>query len=225
MAYSSKKKIQLIVSIIKMLRIATKNMVPPAATAIIQHYGKNPFLILVSCVLSPRTKDTVSLPASQRLFDYARSPQELLLLSSETIEKLIYPVGFYRQKASQLRKLSSMLIEKYNGIVPSTKKDLLTLPGVGPKIANLVLGDAFGIPAICVDTHVHRISNRLGLVKTTTPLETERALEEIIPVSYWSEYNKLMVMLGQNICLPTSPLCSLCPLLKICPQRGVIRHR
>lgn len=213
------------ITIIELMRVATKKMVEPAATSITRQYGRNPFLILVSCILSLRTRDTVSLPASQRLFAHAQTPQALLLLSPKTIEQLIFPTGFYRQKTKQILKICSILIEQYNGKVPKTPEELMLLPGVGPKTTSLVLSEGFGIPAICVDTHVHRISNRLGLVKTKSPAQTETALKLLLPKKYWSEYNKLMVMWGQNICVPISPKCSICPLLPLCPQIGVLKHR
>jgi endonuclease-3 len=209
------------ISIIEILQVATKGMVQPAATSITKQYGRNPFLILVSCILSLRTRDSVSLPSSQRLFEHAQTPKTLLLLSPTTIENLIYPTGFYRHKTKEILKICTILLEKYHGKVPNTYEELITLPGVGPKTANLTLAEGFGIPAICVDTHVHRISNRLGLVKTKTPEQTEEALKKLLPQKYWSEYNKLMVMWGQNICVPISPKCSICPLLPLCPQIGV----
>lgn len=213
------------ISIIKILQSATKNMIEPAATTITNQYGRNPFLIFVSCILSLRTKDSVSLPASQRLFEHAQTPQALLLLSPATIEKLIYPTGFYRNKTKELLKICKILLKEYDGKVPNSYEELIKLPGVGPKTANLTLAEGFGIPAICVDTHVHRISNRLGLITTKTPEQTEEALKLLLPQKYWSEYNKLMVMWGQNICVPISPKCSECPLLPVCPQIGVTRHR
>lgn len=213
------------VAIIKRLRQATHGMTEPAVTTIIREYGHNPFLILVSCVLSLRTKDTVSLPASRRLFHYARTPQELLNIPLSEIQKIIYPVGFYRQKSKQLHGISRQLIENFDGKVPQEEEQLLSLPGVGRKTTNLVRGEAFGIPAICVDTHVHRISNRLGLVNTQTPEETEDALKKIVPSEYWIEYNKLLVMWGQNICVPIAPWCSRCVLADICPKKGVIKQR
>ena len=214
-------------AIIKQLRIATENMTQPAVTEIVNLYGRNPYLVLISCILSLRTKDTVSLPASIRLFERAKSPQQLLALSPDIIEKLIYPVGFYHKKTKQLYTLSAQLLEKYGGMVPNSETNLLSLSGVGRKTMNLVLAEGFGISAICVDTHVHRISNRLGLVITKTPEETEEALKKILPKKYWSEYTKLMVMWGQNICVPTSPFCSRCPLqaLSLCQQVKVIHKR
>jgi endonuclease-3 len=212
-------------AIIKILQSATKGFVEPAATTIIKEYGREPFLVLISCILSLRTKDAVSLAASQRLFSHAQTPRKLLSLSSQTIEKLIYPTGFYRQKTKQIKAICTVLLEKYNGSVPNTQEKLLELPGVGPKTSALVLSMGFDIPAICVDTHVHRVSNRLGLVKTKTVAETEQQLKQLLPEEYWSEFNSLIVMWGQNICVPISPKCSICPLLPLCPQVGVVRHR
>jgi len=213
------------IAIIKILRTATIGMVEPAATSIVKQFGRDPYLVLISCILSLRTRDPVSLAASQRLFAHSKTPQEMIHLSAKTIEKLIYPAGFYRQKTKQILALSKILIEKYNSKVPNTVEDLMALPGVGPKTTALTLSEGFGIPAICVDTHVHRVSNRLGLVKTKTVEETEQQLKQLLPKKYWSEYNGLLVMWGQNICVPISPKCSICPLLPLCPQIGVIRHR
>lgn len=211
--------------LIETLKKKTDGMTETATSGIVRLYGRDPFLILVSCVLSLRTKDTVTLPASKRLFEYAKTPQELLQLSTQHIQELIFPVGFYRQKAVQLQKISMQLLEQFEGEVPSTKKELLSLPGVGIKTTNLVLAEGFGIPALCVDTHVHRISNRLGLVATRTPEETERALQKIIPKKYWIAFNGLLVMWGQNQCVPISPFCSTCPLQKRCPKIGVKKQR
>ena len=212
------------VKIVETLRKATQGMVEPAATQIIQKFGQDPFLVLVSCILSLRTKDTVSLPASLRLFEIAKTPQALLALPLHKIEKIIYPVGFYKTKARNLHKICDLLLKEFNGKVPKTEKELLSLPGVGRKTANLVLGEGFNIPAICVDTHVHRISNRLGLVNSTTPEDTEEQLKKLLPKHYWVEYNRLLVMWGQNICVPISPFCSRCVLSPICPKIGV-KHR
>lgn len=214
-----------VLRIVSLLRSGTKNMAKPAACEVVRLYGKNPFLVLISCLLSLRTKDTVSLPASIRLFSLAQTPKSFLFLDRSLIEKLIYPVGFYRQKAQQIHALCAQLLEHYQGTVPTTKEGLLLLDGVGPKTANLVLGQGFGIPAICVDTHVHRISNRLGLVTTQTPEETERELSKIVPKQYWIELNTLLVMWGQNQCTPLSPWCSSCPLKGLCPQEGVKKNR
>jgi endonuclease-3 len=212
-------------AIIKILQSATRNMVEPAATSIIKQYGRDPFLVLISCILSLRTKDATSLAASQRLFEHAKTPQEILSLSTAFIQKLIYPTGFYRQKTRSIQAICAMLIQNYQSKVPHTEEELMKLPGVGPKTTALVLSEGFEIPAICVDTHVHRVSNRLGLVATKTVSETEQQLKKLLPKKYWSEFNSLMVMWGQNICVPISPKCSICPLLPLCPQIGVIRHR
>ena len=214
-----------VLQIIKILQAGTKEMTRPAASGIVRLYGRNPFLILVSCILSLRTKDTVSLPASLRLFKLATTPEDLREVPFYLLEKTIYPVGFYRQKSQQIHRLCQQLLQQYGGKVPATQKELLQLNGVGPKTANLVLSEGFLIPALCVDTHVHRISNRLGLVATTTPEETERELKKIIPRQYWINFNSLLVMWGQNRCLPISPLCSTCPLKTLCPKNGVSKNR
>ena len=212
-------------AIIKILQIATAKMVEPAAITIVKQYGRDPFLVLISCILSLRTRDAVSLAASQRLFAHAKTPQKIISLSSKTIEELIYPTGFYRQKTKQILTICHILLEKYKGKVPQTEEELLELPGVGPKTTALVRSIGFEIPDICVDTHVHRVSNRLGLIKTKNVLETELQLKKLLPKKYWSEFNSLIVMWGQNICVPISPKCSICPLLPLCPQVGVTRHR
>jgi endonuclease-3 len=213
------------VKIIKILQAATRDMLLPASTQIVARYGKDPYLILVGCLLSLRTQDTVSFPASCRLFAKAKTPKSMLKLPISTIEKLIYPVGFYRNKAKILHSMSKDLLERFGGKVPKTSDELLSIKGIGLKTANLVLGEAFGVPALCVDTHVHRISNRLGLVKTKTPEETERALQQIVPKKYWVEFGKLLVTWGQNICVPILPKCSECAISKLCPKIGVTKSR
>jgi len=216
---------KLAVEIIERLRKAADGMVEPAATQIVKKFGKNPYLVLMSCILSLRTKDAVSLPASIQLFAAAKTPKEMVRLPAGKIEKIIYSVGFYRQKARSLREISKDLIERFGGKVPNNEQDLLSLKGVGQKTANLVLGEGFGIPAICVDTHVHKISNRLGLVKTKTPDETEQALKKILPREYWIEFNGLLVKWGQNICVAISPFCSKCALYGCCRRVGVTKNR
>jgi endonuclease III len=211
--------------IIEQLRIATCGMEPPASQTIVSRFGRDSFLVLISCILSLRTKDTVSLPASCRLFELARTPQEILALSVQTIEQVIYPVCFYRRKAVTLCRISDEIQNKFHGLVPRTQAELMSLPGVGLKTANLVLSEGFGIPALCVDTHVHRISNRLGIVQTKTPEETEAALRHVLPSEYWIEWSRLLVMLGQNVCVPISPFCSVCPVRPLCQRIGVQRSR
>ena len=186
---------------------------------------EDPYKVLVSCVLSLRTKDSVTEEATKRLFNKVNSPFKMVKLSTQQIEKLIYPVGFYRQKAKYIKELSKKIIKDFKGKVPSNLEDLLKLKGVGLKTANLVLGRSFGIPAICVDTHVHRIANRIGWVKTKSPKETEEKLKNIIPKNYWIRINSLLVAFGQRICLPASPFCSRCFVSKFCKKVGVKRSR
>jgi endonuclease III len=187
--------------------------------------ARDPFRLLVACVISLRTKDEVTAAASARLFAVAAQPRSLARLPEERIAKLIFPAGFYNTKAKQLRAIAATLLAEHGGQVPADRDALLALPGVGRKTANLVLGLGFGIPAICVDTHVHRISNRLGLVRTSVPEKTERALERVLPEKYWIDINDLLVTFGQTVCHPTSPRCSTCPLAARCPRLGVTRSR
>jgi endonuclease-3 len=183
--------------------------------------GATPYEILVSTLLSLRTKDEVTAVATERLLEKARTPQEMLALGEAQIESLIRPVGFAPTKAKRLRQVSRILMEQYHGRVPDDLDALLALPGVGRKTANLVLSEAFGLDAICVDTHVHRISNRIGLVKTRTPEATEEALRRVLPRNLWQRYNPLLVAFGQVICRPVSPFCSTCPVRSLCPRLGV----
>ena len=183
------------------------------------------FKILISTVLSLRTKDKTTEEASRRLFAVAQTPTELLKLSVAEIEKLIYPVGFYHTKAKNLLKICELLQKRFQGKIPDTLEELLSLPGVGRKTANLVLTVGHHRLGICVDTHVHRISNRWGLVKTKTPEETEMALRKILPKRYWIEYNDLLVAFGQNLCVPVSPFCSRCKIANLCPKTGVSKSR
>ncbi|HUI25831.1 MAG TPA: endonuclease III [Candidatus Kryptonia bacterium] len=187
--------------------------------------SRDPFRVLVSCLLSLRTKDETTGPASQRLFALADTPQAMLTLSARQIEKAIYPVGFYRTKAKTIRALCKRLVDEYGGRVPDDLDTLLTFNGVGRKTANLVLIQGFGKPGMCVDTHVHRISNRWNYVRTKNPHDTEMALRRKLPPEYWLDYNDLLVAFGQTICKPTSPLCSRCPIERYCPKRGVTRSR
>ena len=186
---------------------------------------RDPFRLLVACVISLRTKDEVTAQASARLFAVAATPEALARLPQSRIAKLIFPAGFYNTKAKQIREISRRIARDHGDRVPADREALLALPGVGRKTANLVLGLGFGIPAICVDTHVHRISNRLGLVRTKNPEETEHALEKVLPRRLWIEINDLLVTFGQNVCQPVSPWCSTCPLAAHCPRTGVGRHR
>jgi len=190
---------------------------------IVGRYRHDPFTTLISCLLSLRTKDALTRVASQRLFRLARTPQRMLGLSVQTIERAIYPVGFYRTKARTVRSVCHDLLWRYGGRVPNELEELLTIKGVGRKTANLVVTLAFEKPGICVDTHVHRISNRWGYVKTKTPEQTEMALRRKLPPRYWRIYNDLLVTFGQNLCHPISPWCSRCALARVCAKVGV-RH-
>lgn len=205
-----------VLEILKRLGKETNGMVLPASETLVQEYGRDPFLVLISCLLSLRTKDTASLPASRRLFSYARTPQALLAMPLESIQTCIYPVAFYRRRAQNLKDVSQALIERFGGIVPNTREELMSLSGVGLKTANLVLSMGFNIPALCVDTHVHRISNRFGLVKTRTPEETEKALQKVIPRDRWIEYCNYLVMWGQNVCSARGQKCAQYSLHEFC---------
>ena len=187
--------------------------------------GAAPFEILVSTLLSLRTKDEVTALATARLSEKAATPQQMLQLTEKQIQKLIYPVGFYKTKAKRLLEICRRLLDDFGGAVPDELETLLTLPGVGRKTANLVLTEGFRKDAVCVDTHVHRISNRLGYVTTTTAEKTEWALRKILPRRHWIKYNKLMVAFGQTICRPVSPWCSKCPISTLCARTGVEKRR
>lgn len=206
--------------VVGLLRQAEARLPDPSVTLVGKKW-RNPYLVLISCLLSLRTKDETTLPAAERLFAQAQTPSAMLKLSARQIEELIYPVGFYRTKARTILAISRELLEKYAGQVPEDLDALLTLKGVGRKTANLVMTEGFGKPAICVDTHVHRISNRFGYVRTRTPEETEWALRKKLPLQYWIEYNALLVVWGQNVCRPVSPFCSGCSLKSLCARRGV----
>ncbi len=179
---------------------------------------KDPYLVLICCILSLRTNDKITIKATKRMLELAKTPQEISKLSVETLSKAIYPVGFYQNKAEQIINLSKIIVEKYNSKVPDSIDELIKFKGVGRKTANLVLTKGFNKPAICVDVHVHRISNRLGYVKTNSPDETEFALRKILPEKYWIDFNTLLVTLGQNICKPQKPKCDLCSIKNFCQK-------
>lgn len=207
--------------VISILKKETKKFKQPIVSSI----EKDPFKILVSCLLSLRTKDQITEIASRKLFALADTPEKMVKLPIKRIEKIIYPVGFYKRKSIIIKNISRELIEKYNSKVPDNLNDLLKLKGVGRKTANIVITQAFNKHGIAVDTHVHRISNRLGIVKTKTPEETEFELMKILPKKYWIEYNDLLVTWGQNTCVPVSPKCSICAISKYCPRIGVTKSR
>ncbi|TAJ22463.1 MAG: endonuclease III [Nitrospirae bacterium] len=192
---------------------------------VVARESRDPFRILIACVLSLRTKDRTTAEASHRLFTLASTPSSMLKLPVSRIERAIYPVGFYRTKAKQIREICRRLLETYGGRVPDTIDALLTLKGVGRKTANLVVTVGYDKPGICVDIHVHRISNRWGYVKTKTPEQTEQALRLKLPARYWITFNDLLVPFGQNLCQPVSPYCSRCKLTAYCDRVGVVRSR
>lgn len=194
---------------------------PAPVVELIEAQTRDPFAVLVATILSARTKDACTAGAVGRLFAKGgNTPDGLARLETGTIERLIYPVGFYRDKARHLKALPGALKEKFGGVLPRTVEELCELPGVGRKTANLTVAVGFSLPAICVDVHVHRITNRLGLVKTKTPLETEMALRRILPVKYWKSWNSHLVSFGQRRCGPRSPRCADCPIKRYCPSRG-----
>jgi len=194
---------------------------PDPSVTLVGKKFKNPFLVLISCLLSLRTRDETTLPACERLFARADTMQGMLKVPVSELQKLIYPVGFYKTKAQRIHDICHDLIDRFASQVPDDIDQLLTLKGVGRKTANLVLTEGFGKPGICVDTHVHRISNRLGYIKTKTPDETEFSLRKKLPREYWIEYNALLVTWGQNVCKPISPVCSTCPVNHICQRVNV----
>jgi len=195
----------------------------PAVTVVAA--SRDPFKVLISCLLSLRTRDQTTAEASRRLFALADTPEAMALLSGAQIEQAIYPVGFYRNKALQIREIASQLTLEYGGRVPDEIDELLKFKGVGRKTANLVLTLGFGKPGICVDIHVHRICNRWGYLKTRNPGETELALRKKLPPEYWIPINDLLVCFGQNQCTPVSPRCSSCPLSGLCDRVGVVKFR
>jgi endonuclease-3 len=192
---------------------------------LIAQQARDPFRVLVSTILSARTKDDTTARASARLFAVAADPASIAALPTRRLERLIFPVGFYRTKARNLRAACRLLLERFGGRVPATIEELVELPGVGRKTANLVLVEGFAEPAVCVDTHVHRITNVWGYVDTRTPAETEMALRRTLPRRYWLDWNRLLVSFGQHTCVPLSPRCSECPVEQRCPRLGVRRSR
>lgn len=211
-------------SVLSTLGNEYKNYTKPIVTKISQR-KRNPYKILISTVISLRTKDKVTGEASERLFKQADNPQDMVKLPQTKIEKLIYPAGFYRRKAENILEISRIILEDYKGQVPDDLDKLLELPGVGRKTANLVIVLGFDKYGVCVDTHVHRISNRWGYVSTKTPEKTEAALRKKLPKKFWKIYNDYLVSFGQNTCKPVSPFCSECPISELCPQTGVTKTR
>jgi endonuclease-3 len=197
----------------------------PVVGVIARESNRDPFLILISCLLSLRTKDKTTDEASHRLFALARTPAAMLKLPLKKIERAIYPVGFYRTKAKSIHQICDRLLDTYGGTVPNSIDELVTLLGVGRKTANLVVTVGYGKPGICVDIHVHRITNRWGYIKTKTPEESEQALRETLPKRYWITFNDLLVPYGQHLCQPVSPFCTRCKLTDYCDRVGVTKSR
>jgi endonuclease-3 len=202
----------------------------PSVNTVAEHYRRadgasDPWAVLVSTIISLRTKDEVTLVSSRRLLEKADCPSALAAMKEETAAKLIYPAGFYRNKAASLKKIAAILLDQYGGEVPASMDALLELPGVGRKTANLVLTEAFNLDGLCVDIHVHRISNRCGWLCSKNPQETEMILRDILPKKYWKRINFLLVLYGQKLCRPVSPFCSRCVIVKQCARYGVERAR
>ena len=197
----------------------------PVLGVVARESNRDPFRILISCLLSLRTKDKTTGEASARLYALAHQPATMLTIPLRQIEQAIYPVCFYRTKAKSIHAICHRLLEVYGGGVPDSIEELVTLSGVGRKTANLVVTVAFGKPGICVDIHVHRISNRWGYVKTETPEETEVALRNKLPKQHWITFNDLLVPYGQHLCQPVSPFCSKCKLTEYCDRVGVTKSR
>jgi endonuclease-3 len=191
----------------------------------IESINGTPWGVLVSTIISLRTKDAVTLKSSIRLLSAAAGPRQLLSLGESEVAELIYPAGFYRNKAANLIRIADILVENYQEEVPADREALMSLPGVGLKTANLVLGVGFGIPALCVDIHVHRIANRRGWISSNKPDLTEKLLSAILPEKWWIPINRILVSFGQIVCTPVSPHCSTCPVQEDCPQTGVVKHR
>lgn len=187
--------------------------------------SKDPFKVLLSTIISLRTKDEVTIEASKRLYKILKQPKDAMNLDVQEIAKAIYPCGFYKRKAVQIKNICIRLVKEFNSIVPNDIDTLLTFEGIGRKTANLVLTEGYQIPAMCVDTHVHRISNRLGYVNTKNTDETEFVLRDILPKKHWNKYNEILVAFGQHLCRPISPHCTKCPILKYCKRINVDKYR
>ena len=221
------KKIQNIDKILKRLKQELDKQPRPTISDVEwEEIIHTPFTVLISCILSLRTKDEVTEKAATRLLKKHNTPEKILQLSEKQIQKLIYPVGFYKTKAKRIKEISKTLINEYHSKVPENFDELLKLKGVGRKTANIVM--TYGHKKqgyLAIDTHCHRIPNRLGWIKTKTPDETEKQLKKILPKKYWMEFNHLLVKFGQTICVPVSPFCSKCPIEKHCKKIGVEQHR
>lgn len=220
---NNKKEIK-IEKIISILKVESKKWNAPVLGLISLH-KKDPFRILISTIISLRTKDEITIKTSKNLFKILKKPKDIYFISTKDIEEAIYPCGFYKRKSIQIKNICEKLSTDFDSKIPNDINELLKFKGIGRKTANLVLSEAYSIPTICVDTHVHRISNRLGFIKTKTPTETEFELKKRLDKKYWKEYNSLLVAFGQTICRPISPYCSKCPIKKYCKKTGITQHR
>jgi len=209
--------------LVEQLQSCYRNDVP--ALTRIAAERNSPFLVLIGCLLSLRTKDETTDKAMERLMLKAQTPEELIVIPTGELEEIIYPVGFYRNKARLIKEVALTIMDKYGNRVPDSIDELLTIKGIGRKTANIVVTEGFGKAGIAVDTHVHRISNRLGAVSTKTPDDTESALRKVLPRKYWRLYNPLLVTHGRRTCAPLSPFCSRCPVVGLCARVGVTRSR
>jgi len=185
---------------------------------LIKIIGNDPFKILISTIISLRTRDEITIQSSKKLFKFLKSPNDIINISVKQISEAIYPCGFYNRKSIQIKQICISLINNYDSKIPDDLETLLTFKGIGRKTANLILSRGFNIPAICVDTHVHRISNRFGYIKTKTPEQSEFKLMNKLPKKYWINYNLILVALGQSICKPINPKCDKCPISKLCEK-------
>ncbi len=197
----------------------------PVVTRISKKENRNPYLVLIGTLLSLRTKDELTEKVMDRIIKKIKTPEEMVSFPDEKLQEMIYPVGFYRNKTVILKDVSKTIINDYGGKVPDSIDELLKIKGIGRKTANLVITEGYNKLGICVDTHVHRISNRIGILITKKPDETEKILRKILPEKYWIIYNTLLVTFGKNICKPISPHCSTCPVQHLCSKSGVLKHR
>lgn len=214
-------KLYRIMEIEKIVQILKDAKQPQSDFVKLMDSFNDPFLVLIACILSLRTNDKTTYPATLRMLELGKTPKDFAKADVKELEKAIFPVGFYKNKAEQIIELSKTLVEKYESKVPDSIEELIKFKGVGRKTANLVMARGFNKPAICVDVHVHRIFNRLGYVKTKTPDETEIELRKKLPEKFWIEINTLLVTHGQNVCKPIKPLCAVCPIDKYCPKINV----
>lgn len=210
--------------VVSILKKEVKKYDTPSVTVIGDKYN-DAFHVLISCIISLRTKDDVTMSASLRLFSKADSPEKISKLPAGTIEKLIYPAGFYKNKASQIKEISKIIHNDFGDATPDTIDELLKFKGVGRKTANLTVTLGYGKPGICVDIHVHRILNRIGYIETKKPDDTEMVLREILPKKHWIPINDILVTYGQNVCKPVSPFCSECRIYDYCSRVGVEKNR